>query len=90
MTVDGEGGDGGPPHPDDIDIGEPIRALSEIGLEPRKGFFDKLRRKIERRSFTSHLATFTWEVPRLFLLEMLALIFQFFDRPGRDQGDPHD
>jgi hypothetical protein len=67
--VDQSGGNGAGP-------GDPVRRLSEFEEPVRRGFFGRLRRKIERRSLTSQLLGFSWHLPLTILLEFLGMFFQ--------------
>ena len=49
----------------------PIDELKDQELDPKRDFVGRVRRQIERRTATSHPATFSWELPKLVLLEFL-------------------
>lgn len=53
---------------------EPIRELTGQEVEPSRDFLGRVRRNIERRSATAHLATFSWQLPRVLLVEFLQLL----------------
>jgi hypothetical protein len=76
--------DGVPPD----DVGEPIDALRRLAEQPSPGFVDRVGRSIERRSFTSHLVSLTWHLPRLIVLEFVEIVFHFLGPRGNDGGGP--
>ena len=75
-----------PPDPEDIDTGEPIRALAELGQPTTPGFLERVRLKIERRSLGNQFVDFSWHVPKILLLELLDLVFHLFGRQEDDGG----
>jgi len=50
---------------------KPIEFLSDQEVEPSTDLIGRVRRSIQRRSAASQVATFTWQLPRLVLLEMV-------------------
>ncbi len=72
---------------DDIETGEPIEMLRELGEDPAPGFMSRIRRALQRRLLASQLADLSWSTPFLVLLEYLKVIFGFFERPRREEGD---
>lgn len=53
---------------------DPIHILTEQELDPSHDFLGKVRRKIERRSATAQVATFSWRLPRIVLIEFLHVL----------------
>ncbi len=58
--------------------GEPIRELRELARETSPEFLSRVRRKIHRRSSISNVASFSWELPKMILLEMMELAGHVF------------
>ena len=87
MSDERQPGDAGLPDPDDIDTGEPIRALAELDHPTSSGFLDRVRLKIERRSVGNQFAAFSWHVPKILLLEFLELVFHLFGQQNDDGGN---
>lgn len=72
---------------DDIETGEPIEMLRELGEEPAPGFIARIRGALQRRLLASQLMDLSWFTPVLVVLEYLKVIFGFFERPRRKEGD---
>ncbi len=60
--------------PGDQHTGEPIQVLFDQELEPSSEFMGKIRRRIYRRTAASQLASYSWHLPKLILIEMLSLM----------------
>lgn len=71
-----------PLSPDAIDPGQPIAVLKELQRETSTRFADKVRGRIHRRTATSQLTTYSWEMPQTTLLEMVRLLVHFFQSFG--------
>lgn len=56
------------PQPD-----EPIRALAEQEVEPSSRFLQRVRSRIYRRTAASQLASYSWHLPKVILLEMVGV-----------------
>lgn len=56
----------------------PIRGLADQELQPSSAFIEKVRRRIHRRSTVSHLASFSWGVPKLMITELAGIIRHLF------------
>ena len=63
--------------PPDQEPGQPIRVLIDQELEPSLHFMERVRGKIYRRTATSQLASYSWHLPRVILLEMASLFGHF-------------
>ncbi len=72
---------------DDIETGEPIEVLRELGEEPAPGFIGRIRAALQRRLLASQLMDLSWFTPVLVLMEYLKFVFGFFERPRREEGD---
>jgi hypothetical protein len=53
---------------------EPIRELRDLERDTTPGFLSRVRRKIYRRTAVSHVATFSWQIPKVILLEMVGML----------------
>lgn len=58
--------------------GEPLRELRELARETSPEFLTLVRRKIHRRSAISNVASFSWELPKMVLLQMMELASHVF------------
>ncbi len=58
---------------DDQDPGQPIAILKEAAIAPSTDFIGRVRRKIHRRTTASQLATYSWHMPKVVLLEMVGV-----------------
>lgn len=67
--------------PDDQDLGEPIAALLNLEQDTSPSFLDRVRRGIYRRTTTSQLASFSWYLPKMILIEFWNMLIQILN-PG--------
>lgn len=74
-------GDGNQSHDDDV-AGPPIAELQDLEQETSADFVLRVRRKIHRRTATSQLASFSWNMPRLLLTEIAGLFQHLFSVIG--------
>jgi hypothetical protein len=75
---------GGDPHgPPGDDTGQPIRLLLDQELVPSSRFMARVRGKIYRRAATSHLASYSWHLPKLIFVEIINVLGQLFSGHGR-------
>ena len=63
----------------------PIEELKDQELEPRRDLVSRVRRQIERRTATSQAATFTWELPKLVLIEFVKAACELVPRKDRQK-----
>jgi hypothetical protein len=63
---------------------EPIAALSNLEQEVSPSFLASIRKKIYRRTAANQLAAFSWNLPKVILMEMIMLVAHFFT--DRKQG----
>jgi hypothetical protein len=80
-------GDGIPASADEVDPGEPVRILAELGTEPAPAFLDRIRSAIHRRILASDLTDLSWSGPLHVMLEYLKMLLEFFYRPERGEGE---
>lgn len=69
------------------DPGEPIRALPGQERDTSPDFIDRIRRRIYRRATASQVASYSWNLPGLVLLEMLGLFGHLLRASGRTGKD---
>ena len=60
---------GGPGHDD-----EPLRVLREQERETSPDFVAKVRRRIQRRATVAQVASYSWHLPGVVLVEMAGLV----------------
>ena len=63
--------------------GERIRPLADLGQDVSPEFLGIVRKKISRRTAANHMVSFSWNLPKVILLEMVMLISQFVSGPER-------
>ncbi len=68
---------------DDLDPGEPVLILADLEVDASSKFLDRIRRKIYRRTATSHIASFSWNAPKLILMEVWNALIQLLG-PSRN------
>lgn len=56
----------------------PVAALNDFEEDVSSDFVPRLRRRLHRRVFSGQVASFSYNVPAMLLLEFLQLIFGFF------------
>lgn len=59
---------------DGIDNGVPIDELREQEMETSPAFTAKVRRRIHRRAAAGQVAAYSWNLPKVALLEMARLL----------------
>jgi hypothetical protein len=64
--------------------GEPIASLSNLEQEVSPQFMASIRKKIYRRTAANQMAAFSWNLPKVILMEMIRLAAYFFS--GRKDG----
>ena len=73
---------------DDIqDVGEPIAELRDLSLEAEPDLYDRVRRRIERRSLATSFMSAAWLVPVLIVMEIISMVFSSFGGGGNSRGD---
>jgi hypothetical protein len=66
-------------------MGEPITQLDSLELDASPRFLLGVRNKIERKQATGHVVSFSWNLPKVILLEILGwvrLIQELFGAPN--------
>jgi hypothetical protein len=69
------------------DDDEPIRELLDLERETSPGFLSRVRRKIYRRTAVSHVANFSWHMPKVILLEMVGMLGHILNAFGARKGN---
>ncbi len=73
---------------DDIqDVGEPVAELRDLSMETEPGFYDRVRRRIERRSLASSFMDVAWLVPIMIFFELIGMVFESFGGGGKNRGE---
>jgi len=88
MNDDKSDPDAVPPadQPEDDGPDEPIRELMELEHETSPGFLARLLGKIHRRSAVSHVATFSWHLPKVILIELAGMLGHIVNVLGTRKG----
>jgi hypothetical protein len=73
------------PAPDD-EPDEPVRELMHLERDTSPGFLARVRRRIYRRSAVSHVATFSWHLPRVILIELVSMLGHILNAIGTRKG----
>jgi hypothetical protein len=58
--------------------GEPIASLSELEQEVSPRFMAGIRNKIYRRTAANQMISFSWNLPKVILMELIMLIGHLF------------
>ena len=72
---------------EDVDPGEPLALLAELQEEPARGFFGRIRNRIERRRLGSHVIELAWQATVVVFLELVDLLFQLFKGDQGQKGE---
>ena len=72
---------------DEDDDGEPIRELLDLERETSPGFLARVRRTIYRRTAVSHVATFSWHLPRVILVELVGMLGHILNALSARKGN---
>ncbi len=64
---------------DDQQLGEPIRALSELEQDTSPSFFNIVRKKIHRRIAVSQFLSFSWQAPKVVFVELGNMFVQILN-----------
>ena len=59
---------------EDPRLGEPIAALSQLEQDTSPGFFGIVRKKILGRMAASQVASFSWQLPRVIVIELITML----------------
>ena len=70
----------------DVDPGEPVSVLTGFEHETSPAFLTRIRRAIYRRTAASQVASFSWDVPSLVLLELWKSLMELLHMPGVQKG----
>jgi len=71
---------------EDLETGEPVRELLNLEYDTSPVFLTGVRRKIHRRVATAHVASFSWNLPKAILLELIRLLGHSFGALGDTKG----
>jgi hypothetical protein len=67
------------------ETGEPVRVLRDQERDTAPDFLARVRNRIHRRSATAQLATYSWQVPKIVLIEMASMLSHVFTSFGRNR-----
>ena len=73
---------------EDVDPGEPLALLADLGVEPRAGFFDRVWNSVERRQLGGSFVELIWHIPFVVLREVLEVLGGFLDETREGEGEP--
>lgn len=73
----------------EIDCGEPLPELEALREAPSVGFSERVRRGIGRRRLAAEMTQVSVQIPLLWLLEILDLLFHFFTGKITAKGGPN-
>jgi hypothetical protein len=69
-------------NPNDREPEVPIRELWDQERETKPDFLVKVRKKIQRRTATAQIASYSWHAPKLVLIEMASMLNYIFRMVG--------
>lgn len=61
---------------EEVDPGAPVEVLAGFEHVASVGFLARVRRKIQRRTTTAQIASFSWNVPSLVFLELWRVVIE--------------
>lgn len=73
---------------EDVDPGEPLALLADLGVEPRAGFFDRVWNSVERRQLGGSFLELIWHIPFVVLREVLEVLGGFLGETREGEGEP--
>lgn len=73
----------------EIDCGEPVAELADLRETPSAGFQERVLRGIGRRRLAAEMTQVSLQVPFLWLMEILNLMFHFFTGKITEKGGPN-
>jgi hypothetical protein len=77
-----------PPDAADIDVGPPVHELASLTEVPGRGFFERIRRSVERRKLSSQMTEMSLTGIVTVFLEFLGALFGMIAEVGATgQGD---
>ena len=86
---DGSPSDGQiPPPGEGANEDVPLRELADLAAETSAGFFARLRARISRRKLAAEVASFSWHLPVMVLVEFLNLILKVLGSRPAQKGGP--
>ena len=75
------------PLTEDVDTGEPIVALADLGEPTSSGFLGGIRRRLQRRTLVEDVGEFSWLGLTFIAMSLVGLVFQLLQAGRRDEGD---
>lgn len=71
---------------DDQGLGEPIADLLNLEQGTSPAFLSSVRKKIYRRVTASQFASFSWELPKIILLEFWTMLVELLNLRASQKG----
>ncbi len=72
----------------EIDCGEPLPELAALREKPSAGFQERVRRGIGRRRLAAEMTQVSVQMPLMWMMEILNLLFHFFTGKITKNGGP--
>jgi hypothetical protein len=72
---------------EEVDPGTAIDALAGFEYPASSGFLSLFRRKIYRRTTTAQVASFSWNIPGMVLLELCRILIQLLQVKHTSKGE---
>jgi hypothetical protein len=69
-----------------IETGEPIAPLAELDQDVSAQFLQGVRKKIYRRTAANQVVAFSWNLPKVILLELLMLVVHMVSGPDKEKA----
>jgi hypothetical protein len=70
----------------DVETGEPVTVLAALEQDTSATFLTVVRRKIRRRSTASQFASFSWNIPKMILIEFWGVLVQLLSPRSTPKG----
>jgi hypothetical protein len=71
---------------DDQDLGPPIADLLNLEQDTSPAFLSSIRKKIYRRVMASQFASFSWDLPKMILLEFWKMLVELSNPRASQKG----
>ena len=70
---------------EDVDPGQPLSLLADLGEAPRPNFFGRVWDSIERRQLGGDFVELIWHIPFVVLRELLHVVTQLLGPAGKGE-----
>jgi hypothetical protein len=68
------------------DPGQPIAPLAELEQEVSPQFLAAIRKKIYRRTAANQVLAFSWNLPKVIVMELVLLVAHFLSGSGKERA----